>query len=51
MMTLKAELEMNDDFEHQTKDVALNAKLKIWHDDSKWWTKTMALNAKLNMRL
>ena len=29
MMTLKAELEMNDDFEHQTKDVALNAKLKI----------------------
>ena len=27
-MTLKAELEMNDDFERQTKDVALNAKLK-----------------------
>ena len=51
MMTLKAELEMNNDFEHQTEDVALNAKLKMWHDDSKWWTKTMALNAKLNMRL
>ena len=36
MMTLKVELEMNDGFERQTKDVALNTKQKtrIWM--SKW---------------
>ena len=51
MMTLKVELEMNDSSERQTEDVALNAKLKMWHDDFEWWIKTMALNAKLNMQL
>ena len=51
MMTLKVELEMNDSSEHQIEDVALNAKLKMWHDDFGWWIKTMALNAKLNMQL
>ena len=51
MMTLKAELETNNGFERQIEDVALDAKLKVWHDDSEWWTKTMALNAKLKMRL
>ena len=28
MITLNAELETNNDFEHQTEDAALNAKLK-----------------------
>ena len=36
-MTLKAKL-MNNDSGHQTEDVALNAELKVWHDDSKDWT-------------
>ena len=53
-MTLKAELEMNDSFEHQTEDVALNAKLnmRLWTPELKSdgsserqnWETMMALN-------
>ena len=42
MVALNVELETNKDFERQTKDVALNAKLKKM---------MVALNAKPNMRL
>ena len=33
MMALNAELRTNDGFEHQTKDVALNAKMKMQGDN------------------
>ena len=48
-MILNTELKTNNDFECQTKEAALNAKL---NNGSECQTKkNIALNAKLNMRL
>ena len=57
-MTLKAELEMNDDFERQTKDVALNTKLNMRLWTPNWicgfehqnWKVMVALNVETEKR-